>query len=216
VTPCIVITRDRATYTQLCVASLELVEGLDIHIVDHGTTWEPMLSYLDASPHPVHHCGSRPPRALWEWEGLRKIVGTGGRYLVTDPDLVLHPDCPPDWLLRLGHELDHGDAVKVGLGLALHDLPDTVLTAKVKAWESSFWGERTPCGTAFRAPVDTTLALYPPLDGHPIFRLTPAARLDAPYLVKHLPWYGDPDEAETIYYRSRVLPGSSHWINGGW
>lgn len=213
-TPLIVITRDRVSYTRLCVASLASAD-VDIHIVDHGSTWPPMLDWLANCPHPVHPRGDLPPRALWEWDGLQQIVGTG-RYVVTDPDIVLDPECPPDWLARLDDELSteatYG-ATKVGLGLRIDDLPDTDLAGKVRRWESAFWAARTTSGRGWRAPVDTTIALYRP--GEP-FALGPAARLDAPYLARHLPWYGTGDDDETAWYRAHVLPGTSHWINGGW
>jgi hypothetical protein len=85
----------------------------------------------------------------------------------------------------------------------------------VHSWERNFWVERTPSGRAWRAPVDTTLALYPGLGVAPDFQLVPAARLDAPYLMRHLPWYETPetDTEELAYYRARVLPGASHWAN---
>lgn len=219
---CIVITRDRVTCTRECIASLEHYPELDIHIVDHGSYWGPMLDYLDSSPHPVHRQGDHPPRYLWVSDKLADIVGRHARYLVTDPDIVL--DAPDDWLEMLHRELDQGDIVKVGLGLRLDDLPDTELAAKVRLWEAAFWQQRRPSGAAWSAPVDTTLALYPPLAGQPDFRLAPAARLDAPYLVRHIPWYDNnpslPCEAtpsdEAAYYRDRALPGSTHWANGGW
>jgi hypothetical protein len=197
------------------VASFERY-NLDIHIVDHGSTWEPMLSYLKETPHPVHRRGDLSPRALWEWDGLASIVGASP-FLVTDPDVVLDDACPPDWSAALASELTVvGGRAKVGLGLRLDDLPDTPLAASVRAWEAPFWDHRLSSGKGFHAPVDTTLALYRPLNITPTFALVPAARLDAPYLLRHLPWYGELDEAEAKYYREHLVPGSSHWVNGGW
>lgn len=220
-TPCFVITRDRASYTALCIASLERCPDLEIHIVDHGSTWPAMVSYLDGVRHAVHYRGDETPRSLWQWQGFRHIIGGLGtrEYLVTDPDVVLDEGCPGDWLVRLREEM-HAEApyggVKIGMGLRLDDLPDTELAGKVRAWEGAFWQAPTASGRAWRAPVDTTLALYQGLAVAPDFSLGPAARLDAPYLVRHLPWYGDLDVAETEHYRARALPGTSHWINGGW
>jgi len=212
-TPCVVITRDRVSHLRLCIASLERrCAEIEIHIVDHGSTWPPMLDYLDSSPHPVHRVDTRPPHALWNWPRLAAIVGNA-RYIVTDPDVVI--DAPDDWLDHLWLELDAGGIVKAGLGLRLDDLPDVPLSADIRAWEAAFWHTRhSP--NAWAAPVDTTLALYPPLPTQPAFALGPAARLDAPYLLRHLPWYDDPDPAETQHYRERMCPGSSHWTNGGW
>lgn len=210
-TPCVVITRDRVSYTRLCVAALERCPELNIHIVDHGSSWPPMLDWLAGCPHPVHRRGDLPPRALWEWDGLAGIVGTVRPYLVTDPDVLL--DCPPDWLRILHEVLDSGVA-KVGLGLRIDDLPDTELAGKVRQWEGAFWRDELN-GLAYRAPVDTTLALYQPLIAAK-FVLGPAYRLKPPYLLRHLPWYGDLDSAEANYYRAHMLPGTSHWARGGW
>ena len=229
-TPCIVITRDRVTCLTHCLASLQHAAGnqhaarlLDVHIVDHGSTWPPMLDYLNQLERrgiPVHRRGDHPPRDLWTWDGLAGVVGDEP-YLVTDPDIVL--DCPPDWLgtmtmLLLGRSC--GQFVKVGLGLRTDDLPSTVFATKIRQWESSLTTtpfEGHPDNRYQRAPVDTTLALYPPLPVHPEFKLGPAARLSAPYLIRHLPWYeaGEPGE-ELDYYREHLIPGSSHWAHGGW
>lgn len=223
-TPLIVITRDRVSYTRQCLASVERFAyhgtgvgyELDIHVVDHGSTWPPMLDWLDTCPYRVHRRGDLPPRALWEWDSLPGIVGDSP-YLVTDPDIVVLDDVPGDWLCRMSDELaTEPGPVKVGLGLRIDDLPDTELAGKVRRWESAFWTARTSSGRGWRAPVDTTLALYRPLTQVPTFTLGPAARLDAPYVARHLPWYGDLDPEESDWYRAHALPGTSHWINGGW
>lgn len=210
-TPLIVIVRDRLTVLRQCLQSLAASSyDLDIHLVDHGSTWEPMLDWLRQAPYPVHWRGDQPPRALWDWDGLPGIVNDV-RYVVTDPDVVL--DCPADWLCRMADEL-RPDRVKVGLGLRLDDLPDTPLAKSVTAWETPFWQDRA--GDVYRAPVDTTIALYQPVTVEPRFQLYPAVRMAAPYLARHLPWYATSDTAEDIHYRAHVLPGASHWAHGGW
>jgi hypothetical protein len=149
------------------------------------------------------------------WGGLQSVVGNIP-YLVTDPDVVFDDRCPDDWLEQLDVELrSMGDVVKVGLGLRIDDLPDNPLGEKVRAWESAFWARRTWTKRSWAAPVDTTLALYRSLGVMPGSRITPAARLDVPYLLRHLPWYGDLDEAEAEYYRTHLVPGSSHWSHEG-
>jgi hypothetical protein len=215
--PCIVITRDRASYTKRCIESLTMRGAdLEIHIMDHGSTYRPMLDLLeDLDEHfYVHEAGNRSPRDLWEWPPLRELVGDEP-YLVTDPDLVLDPDCPRDWIEVLHRELQCGTVAKVGLGLRIDDLPDTQLARDVIKWESSFWLAQERTG-AYRAPVDTTLAMYVPLSERPEFTISPARRLPAPYLARHLPWYGDLDPEETLHYRTHCRPGASHWVNGGW
>jgi hypothetical protein len=218
-TPCIVITRDRLSYAKACLASLEQYAYLvDIIIVDHGSTYPPMVDWLlHESLCPVFYCGERSPRALWEWDRLRSIVGDRS-YLVTDPDVVFDDACPSDWLARMDDEMhQRRTPVKVGLGLRVDDLPAGTLGGRVRAWEGAFWLERTASGRAWKAPVDTTLALYPPLSVQPGFEWVNATRLDAPYLLRHLPWYGELDAEEAAYYREHALPGATHWsVTGGW
>lgn len=208
--PCIVITRDRVSCTRLCVESLEQNPNLDIYLVDHNSTWPPMLEYLETSPHHVFYAEDKTAQSLWDWPTLAKIVGNEP-YLVTDPDIVLDPSCPDDWLCRMSDELWSGGWAKVGLGLRLDDLPDTEIASRARIWEAAFWMTLSRTGNAYQAPVDTTLALYPPLAQRPMFSLVEAARMAPPYLIRHLPWYREFDKAEMAHYRSRLLPGSTFW-----
>lgn len=216
-TPCFVITRDRMSLTHRCVSSLSVYSDLiDIHLVDHGSTYGPMLDYLDASPYPVHWRGNCMPRSLWRWQTLDEIVGDE-YYLVTDPDIVLDDDCPADWLEKLNDQLNRIDRpVKAGMGIRINDLPKNEMGMKVKRWESRFWDWLQPDKMSYRAPVDTTLALYPPLPEYPDFNLVPAVRMAPPYLIRHLPWYEDWYDEEAVYYRERILSGSSHWNVRSW
>lgn len=220
-TPCIVIARDRVSLARRCVASLEERGAglLDIHIVDHGSTWKPMLSWLETTPYQVHLRGDRSPRELWSWDGLVAIVGDGP-YLVTDPDVIFDDACPADWLDALSAELAEpmDDVVKVGMSLRVDDLPGTPMGDAAREWEAPFWRVRSSSGFAWRAPVDTTLALYRPLRAIYTYAIAPASRLDAPYRIRHLPWYawwsdgsGESDEDE--YYRAHARPGATHWTS---
>lgn len=215
-TPCFIITRDRVSYTRPCIESLSKYPDLDIHIVDHGSTYGPMLDYLDTLSYPIHWRGNCAPHSLWRWQKLEEIV-KDSTYVVTDPDVVIDDSCPDDWLLRLQFQLERWlRPRKAGLGIRLDDLPRNELGMAVRGWEERFWDIPGGDGVSFKAPVDTTLALYQPLSLYPDFNLFPAVRLAPPYLIRHLPWYDDLQDDESAYYRERILPGTSHWINGGW
>ena len=64
----------------------------------------------------------------------------------------------------------------------------------------------------FRADIDTTFALYRPLDRrrHGEGR---ALRTGPPYVARHLPWYLDSSNlsAEDAYYREHADPTISNW-----
>lgn len=211
--PCIIITRDRVTYLKKCIASLRQFP-LSLHIVDHGSTYGPMLDYLDVVSEPVYRLESASPRDLWQTDIIAELTNDGfDRYVVTDPDIVLSASCPADWVRRAETILKFNPRiVKCGPSLRIDDLPRNPLTRAVYDWERQFWQVVISDSYAYSAPIDTTLAVYRPLRERPTFELGPGARLRPPYTALHLPWYeeGEPDE-ELIYYRKHALPGASYW-----
>lgn len=208
----IIITRDRVTYTHRCAEALQQA-GLDVHIVDHHSTWPDMRTWLNTSGYPVHHAPNRHPRSLWTW--ISTIVDPDEPYVVTDPDVIPDPACPADWPMRLLHVLDEQPwAVKAGLGLRIDNLPDDLYphAQRVRDWEAQHWAE--PAGdNIYRASIDTTLAIYRPLAQQPHFALGPAVRTGHPYVAQHLPWYGPPMSGELLHYQEHAIPGVSCWNN---
>jgi hypothetical protein len=212
-TVAVVIFRDRVTYARECVKRL-VRDGLDVQIVDHGSTWRPALRWLARTSLPVHRRDNAHPRDLWKWDGLAGIVGSE-RYIVTDPDVV--PDgWTNDWLWKLHDLLDrHPSHAKAGLALRIDDLPEHYAEAgKVRAWERQWWQTEVE-PDVYDAPIDTTLALYRPLSEQPTFDLAPALRLGGPYQATHLTWYEDTANPtdEQLYYRAHAVPGVSHWVD---
>jgi hypothetical protein len=84
------------------------------------------------------------------------------------------------------------------------------LAGAVREWEARFWRDEVEPGV-FRADIDTTFALYRPLDRRHMEDR--ALRTGAPYLARHLPWYlataGLSDEES--YYREHADPTISNW-----
>lgn len=209
----IVITRDRVTYAkQTCHALARM--GLDVHIVDHGSSWPPMLDWLYYVEYPVLRCGDASPRDLWgrlRTVTLETIVPVGERYVVSDPDLVPSLGCADGSWLALAHAVlnEYSSIVKCGPGLRIDDLPFNVFTDQVKEWERQFWIREIRPGV-FSAPIDTTCALYRPWNTQE-FTLGPGARLGDPYTFRHLPWYELELTQEIVWYRAHALEGASHW-----
>lgn len=212
----VVIMRDRVTYAQLCCAALDAA-GLDVHIVDHGSTYPPAVHWLAVTPYPVHlRYTNHHPQSLWAWDRFRHIVGRYEPYIVTDCD-VLPPTVEesPNWAAHLLACLDDNPGrVKIGLGLRIDDLPENPLTGRVKLWEAQHWAHPDDQRPLYGAAVDTTLAAYQPLARFPHFALGPAARTAAPNLGRHLPWYesGNPD-AEQLWYQANMNVDYSHWVD---
>jgi hypothetical protein len=228
----IIITRDRVSYAQQCLRALMGSTGIgDVHLVDHGSTYGPMLDWLgraagladwhDGGPlqsrvH-VHWMPNQHPRDLWApGNVLEKIIKPGQRFLVTDHDVVAPADV--DWLDTLHALLDERpDVIKAGLQLAIDDLPVHPRTLDVLQWEASYrpprasWKIPDTFGSPgwAEADVDTTIALYRNLEP---FALGPALRtIGRGVQARHLSWYEDPDDLndEQRWYAERAVHG--HW-----
>jgi hypothetical protein len=220
-----VVCRDRVSYARRCVDAL-WAAGLDVVIVDHGSTWPPMrdwlwavVTYYDLPRVDVRWDENRHPRDLWRPGGpIMHMVGADERFIVTDCDVIPDPACPADWPARMAATLDRYPAIrKVGLGLRTDDLPAHFQHADmVRSWEAQYQavadgGRLNPMTTdsgAVIADIDTTLAMYRFLEP---FTLGPAVRLRPPYTARHLPWYEDVAnlDEEQRYYRDHAVHG--HW-----
>lgn len=217
--PAVVICRDRMAYTRNCVNSLASCPGVgDIHLVDHGSTWEPMLGYLARVAGQrggrrihVHWMRNAHPRDLWTNGTLESIVNPQARFLVTDCDVVA--PFTPGWLANMHAILDVNPHIaKVGLALSTQYLPPGERGRKVAEWESQF---RPPRARAHPerpgwiwASVDTTLALYPRLEP---YRIDPSVRTLA-FQGMHLPWYEHETtltDEQRYYYEHAEHAG--HW-----
>jgi hypothetical protein len=236
----VIITRDRVSYADQCLNALRGSAGIgDIHIVDHGSTYEPMLTWLgaqagevDLTRHDatgrlvlekafrqhVHWLPNQHPRDLWAPDNvLAKIIQPGLRFIVTDHDVVVPYGAP--WVDTLHALLDERpDVVKAGLQLAIDDLPPELpTTSGVIEWEANYrpprvtWKIPDTFGSPgwVEADVDTTVAMYRGLEP---FALGPALRtVGRGVQARHLPWYENPIDwtEEQRWYAQRALHG--HW-----
>lgn len=213
--PVIVISRDRLDCLQQLVTWLEHTPSVgEIHIVDNASTWPPLVDYLDRSPHTIHrlevNLGHHSPWVI----GLIASV-SHAPFVVTDPDVIPDPSCPPDVLDHF-HEIlgRHSDIDKVGFGLRIDDLPAAFAHRDaVIRWEGQFWHDEVE-PNVYRAEIDTTFALYRAGRDHKKYN---ALRTGAPYVARHLPWYRATDSFtdEDRHYRAHADPGVTSWIGDG-
>ena len=131
-----------------------------------------------------------------------------GYYIVTDDDCAITDDCPDDFVEKMLSVLDRYPLyTKVGLGINTANFPDP---APVR-YRVSLESERAVANFPLlevgvrAAPVDTTFAMYrraewPGIGG---------VRLEAPYLIEHLPWLNFEYSAEERDYYHR--PDMTSW-----
>lgn len=212
--PVFVIVRDRLGVLRELVTWLERADVGEIWLVDNNSTYPPLVEYLELSPHSVVRTGRNlGHRAPW-LSGTVQRVAHGRHFVVTDPDVVPDVDCPLDAVDYFRELLDrHPDVDKVGFGLRIDDIPDAYpLAEQARAWEARFWTDEIEHGV-FRADIDTTFALYRPLDRrHEEDR---ALRTGSPYVARHHPWYLDPSSLpdDERYYRAHADMSISNWDN---
>lgn len=200
--PIIINNRNRLTFLLLLISSLEKRGYKKIYIIDNDSTYPPLLEYYKQTKNKVFYLNKNLGYlALWKSNVYKFFFRDF--YVYTDPDMVPVEECPDDFLdyfLRILKK--HKFAKKVGFSLKIDDLPDHYKNKeKVMSWELNFFNHKTPDGL-YKAPIDTTFALYRPWakGGSNDSHLT--LRTPFPYEARHLPWYQNSSDLseEEIYY----------------
>ena len=183
----------------------------NIFVIDNQSTYPPLLEFYEQYKDRItvlRQDSNLGPRGFWLKKKYHAQIKTP--YIYTDCDLVPADHCPDDVIEKmLGLLGKQEPGRKVGVSLRIDNLPDHFCKKDlVIRWESGFWdAERKQQvnneyegGTAFRADVDTTFAIY-----HPQQEFTyTSLRMDAPYSFEHAPWYVDESKptAEDLYYKA--------------
>ena len=183
--PCYIQNRDAMSVVQM-VEKLRSCDLASPVVVDCGSTYPPLLDWLDRVDAPVVRVDPRHHNKAAFAASMPEPLGV---YMASDGDLDIS-GLPTDFLVRMRDVLlDRPDLMKVGSALRLDDLPeDGPLTALVRDHEARFWSipdETVP--HAYSADIDTTLALY--RSGHGWRGYGPSLRLAGPYTARHVPWY---------------------------
>lgn len=192
--PIIINNFNRLTMLKELIESLTSRGYSRIVILDNQSTYPPLLRWYDSCPYEV----IRLPRnfgfkALWKYAPARKRF-CSDYYIYTDADVRLSPECPADVVERMFHILKHErrKAFKIGPSIRITDLPDQYShKQEVVNFESKYFTEEVEVdGTKlYRAPIDTTFALYRPRIGLSRRVSLEAYRMAEPYSILHLPWY---------------------------
>lgn len=201
--PIIINNFNRVSTLKQLIASLECRGYNKIFIIDNNSSYQPLLDYYEICPYTVFRLTENLGfRALWK-SGLSKQF-CQDYYVYTDSDVVPVDECPADFIDQLLQLLKlYPYARKIGLSLRIDNLPDHYKQkAKVVEWESRFFSKPNERGI-FRAPVDTTFALYRPRVGLSRSRYVEAYRTPFPLQLHHLPWYQNSSDMteEDRYYQ---------------
>ncbi len=206
-TPVYINTFNRLTTTRkLCEQIAALDDAVPI-IVDNASTYQPLLDWYanDCEFEVIRLMDNMGHHAPWRANIVQQCVSQF--YCVTDCDLDVE-DVPADLMEVLRAPLlscirGACGIKKCGVSLRIDDLPD--YQTDVVKWERQFWRRPIAGGRYYRAPIDTTLCMYPA--SLPVSMATrvvgvPTLRTGDPYTARHMPWYLDPTnlDAENANY----------------
>jgi len=209
--PVFINCRDRLAPLIQLIAWLEKAGQDRIYLIDNDSSYPPLLEYYETTPHRVIRLGQNVGhKALWLTDSVSDLRESTP-FIFTDPDIVPIDDCPVDAIEMFADVLDrHPDIKKVGFGLKIDDIPDHYrFKREVILWESQYWKEAVEPGL-FRAPIDTTFALYRASGEH---QLDKCIRTGHPYVARHTSWYVESDNPsdEDRYYGEHAREDITHW-----
>lgn len=192
--PIIIINFNQLYCLQKLLSFLTENNFQNIVIIDNASTYEPLLDFYKSISHKVKlHLLSENygHRVFWKRKDLQMLYGSGF-YVITDADVVPMDDCPADFLLHFKNILLANKKLsKVGFSLDLKSIPECNLNREmIVKWESKFWNDCHD-NVGYDAPIDTTFALYRPLNQFDINRFHSAIRTKPPYVAKHFGWLID-------------------------
>lgn len=208
--PVIINSFNQPTYLRTMMEQLASLDCGEIIILDQASTYPPLLDYLKEIERTVTVIRLREnngPHWLFT-SGLSRSLPE--YFVYTDPDIVFPPDMPRGVIADLIRAARFLDATKVGLALDI-SRPAEMKRATINIggadytldqWEKQFWDHPVALGELqlFRAPVDTTFALYNRARFDPLARTfhsrhvfdcmdTPGSyRLAGRYTSVHMPW----------------------------
>lgn len=204
--PIIINNYNRVTTLKRLIESLETRGYSNIYIIDNNSDYPPLLEYYETCKYKVFHLKKNLGfKALWKSKLNKELCKD--YFIYTDSDVVLHEDCPCDVIDVLWKKLKAKKFTrKIGLSICINDIPDSFAhKQKVLNMESAYYSQYDKEENLYRAPVDTTFALYKPKMSLSRSRFVEVYRIGYPYQLKHLPWYVDSsnlDEEETYYISS--------------
>jgi hypothetical protein len=211
--PIIINNFNRLDTLKKLISGLEIRGYNNIFIIDNLSTYPPLIEYYKSCIYTVFHLNENiGMNALWKSGLFRRFKSDF--FVYTDSDIVLLEECPDDFMLIFLKTLKkYKLARKVGFSLKIDDIPDCYEFKKdVIRCEEHFFKDYKRDDFLYRAPIDTTFALYRPRgkrkhanNNIEIYRTA------YPYMARHLPWYIDsqnPDD-ENRYYLEHVSKSTS-------
>lgn len=227
--PVVINSFNQPSYLRMMVNQLSALGIDNLVIIDQASTSPELLSLLDELKQRyavVKLADNNGPH----WFFLSRFFELlPRRFAYTDADLLFSTQLKSGFIDTMDAALEDLSATKVGLALDISrpaDMIDANFSIggqrySIQSWEAQFWQERVPSANGlevYRAPVDTTFALYDrDRIKQEVDRMRPHGRffcMDTPgsyrlggeFVATHLPWMRDnqlPAEEWAAYVAGR-------------
>lgn len=218
-TPIIILNRDRLIPLMEQVQFLKSRGYHNILIIDNQSTYPPLLEWytnsgVDVFYNNVTENSCHAFRDLVKIGHPKFIDVTSDWYVFNDSDIIPIESVPDGFIEHLVEYAKKYNKSKVGMSIKIDDIDlNYPLNAWVHSYESTYWTNGIVDGDVelYPHPIDTTFAVYAPKT-IPTWS-NDTLRVGVPYIVKHAPFYYDPNNLpdDEKYYLSRMSKSSSNW-----
>ena len=219
-TPIFINNRDHLTDLVGLLDDLLSRGYTNIHIMDNGSDYPPLIQWYDSYSHPsveIHKFENLGPRCFWD-SGLCEKFKEEPYVVITTSDIRLNSLTPSNFVQDMKEKLEqHPSYEKIGLALSLDFERNSEYQKESGNWEDQFWRNQIE-HNLYVADVDDTFCIFRP--NRP-FTYT-ALRLGGNYTAKHTTWWVDFEKGipeEELYYLERASDDSffkrhyNNWLN---
>lgn len=219
-TPIVILNRDRLYPLMEQVEALRKKGYNNITIIDNQSTYQPLLDWYKICEADIFYndltensCHAFRELVYMQHPKFLDIIKDW--YVFNDSDIIPLDTVPDDYVEHLAGFAAKYGKTKVGMSIKIDDIDLSYpLNAWVHSYESGYWtnGVMDESGTElYPHPVDTTFAVHQP-GAIPTWSNN-AFRAGLPYIVKHAPFYYDPNNLpeDEKYYLTHMNKISSNW-----
>lgn len=205
--PIIIPTFNLPSYLKSMVDQLESRGWTNIIVADNNSTYPPMIELLDELSQKYYVVRSEENHGPRYYTENKDICSRMPKYfIVTDPDLILNEQMPPNSIDKMKRIVDMYGVSKVGLAIDIitpEERERFFNARQVDRWERLYWSkkiERYPeKDDIYSAPVDTTFSLYnrdqflSEIDTVPgrMTCNTSALRIAGRFTCRHMGWWAE-------------------------
>jgi hypothetical protein len=217
--PIVILNRDRLYPLIDQVNALRKKGYNNIIIIDNQSTYQPLLDWykqdgLDVFYNDVTDNSCHAFRDLVNMQHPKFLEIISDWYVFNDSDIIPLDTVPDNFINDLIDYAVRHNKTKVGMSIKIDDIDlNYPLNAWVHSYESTYWTNGIIDGKVelYPHPIDTTFAVHAP---HTIPTWSnDTLRVGEPYIVKHAPFYYDPDNLpeDEKYYLQHMNKQSSNW-----